>query len=544
MSPDSFLACLPILACPETTRLMDKKAIDFGIPELMLMENAARAALDLLEQKWGAPTGVRIWLFMGSGNNGGDAAALARNLADRGAIPTLFCLKAPDQYFGSPAVNLDLARRDNVEILRIDPVDAPAIFASRVLTAGAKPSIIIDGLLGTGFSGPLKPELEKLVAAINEFASLSGVRVMALDIPSGLDARTGRPSPIAIRADLTATFAADKPGLCIGREYAGEVYVREVGFPRVVREQIDADGLLLDGRAFLPFYVYPENSYKNIFGRVLIVGGQPGMGGAACLAALSALRAGAGLVTVCAPSATVAQARNFAPEIMTMDLGLEWPGAIPVNLAAEIASADALVIGPGMGEKADALLHELLSVKNRPPAVIDADALKIIGREPSFRQYVRVDDILTPHPGEAAALLGIEHVAIQEDRPAALAAILDTYRAVCVLKGAYTLVGAPGEPFVLCPYDLPSLAIAGAGDVLAGCAGGFLAGRDRGSSLAIAAKAVGLHALAGVMLSAQFPGRGLLAGELAKALPHIAAWLRSLDKILLDKGLAPWPSSN
>ena len=538
-----FLSKLPVLANPATTRLMDKAAIDFGVPELMLMENAARAALNVMEQNFGELKDVAVWLFMGNGNNGGDAAALARSLADRGALPTLLCLKEPDQYSGAPAANLDLARRDNVPIVRIDAASADEIFARLVADSAENPSIIVDGLLGTGFSGVLKPELAELIRKINDFSRINLARVLALDVPSGLNAVTGEASPLAIRADITVTFAADKPGLCLGGKWTGDVFVREVGFPRVIYESVPRDGSLLDGRVLLASPSPIPNSYKNIYGHAYLVGGAPGMGGAICLSALAALRAGAGLVTVCAPSATVAQARAFAPEIMTIDLGESWPEEPREETIQKLSGGDALVIGPGMGLGAENFLTAILSAKNRPPAVIDADALKIISRVSEAREAVAPNDILTPHPGEAGVLLGETHSQIQGDRPRALSNLTKSFSAVCVLKGADTLIGQAGVPAILCPYDIPRLAIAGAGDVLAGCVGALLGRRDNVSSIDAAAKGVILHALAAVMLAQKFPVRGVLAHDLANAIPHVEAWLASLDKTELKRGLSPWPRS-
>ena len=540
--PD-FLSNLQIMASPKTSRLMDLAAMDFGVPEIMLMENAARAAADVMEQNFGDLRDAPVWLFMGNGNNGGDAAALARNLADRGARPTLFCLKKTDQYSGAPAVNLDLALRDNVPIALIDAKSASSIFANLVSASRENPAIIVDGLLGTGFAGELKPELATLIGKINEFARINRVRVLALDIPSGLDAMSGEASPVAIRADITVTFAAYKSGLGPGRQWTGDVFVRDVGFPHAIFEKARPDGLVIDGRALLAPMKFTPNSYKNVYGSVALIGGAPGMGGAICLAALAALRAGAGLVTVCAPSCALPQIRNFAPEIMTLDPGENWEMAARDEVIEKLIAKDAIVVGPGMGSGGEKFLNALLSAKNRPPAIIDADALKSLSRLSNARKIVREHDILTPHPGEAGVLLDWTHSQVQSDRRAALARLIDAYDAVCVLKGAYTLIGQTGKTPVLCPYDLPRLAIGGAGDVLAGCLGALLARRDCSSSLETAARGVILHALTALMLGERFQERGLIAEEVSNSLPQVLSWVRKLDKTGLQRGLCPWPGS-
>ena len=544
--PTAFLSSLPPLLSPAALRSLDKEAASFGIPELMLMENAASAALAVLMEQWGDPRGRRVWLFMGNGNNGGDAAALARILLDRGAEPLLFHLKDPGDYGGSPGHNLDLAARDGAALARIDPA-SPEGAIGQALENGP-PDLIVDGLLGTGFSGRLKPGLETLIRLINRLAESSRARVLSLDIPSGLDAETGAPSPVAVRADLTVSFAYNKAGLCLSgaRPWAGKVYRRGVGFPRAVAENASPSGLLLDGSALLEPFEARKNSYKNVYGALCLIGGQPGMGGAICLAALAALRAGAGLVFICAPTDTVRQARALLPEAMTLDLGPGWPGGITPDLSAVLDKSDAAVFGPGLGESPEArgLARDFLALEDRPPAVFDADALRILGSEPELLRRVGCDDILTPHPAEAAALLGAAPGEIQGDRLGALEKLTDKVAGSVVLKGADSLVGQAGRPFLLCPYDLPRLAIAGAGDVLAGCAGAFLASRERSSALASAGRAVVLHAMAALMLGRDFPERGLLSAEVAGALPRVQSWLRGLDKTELARGLAPWPRSD
>lgn len=287
------------------------------------------------------------------------------------------------------------------------------------------------------------------------------------------------------------------------------------------------DARLLDETclAFLP--KIPANAYKNIFGHVLVIGGTPQYSGAANLAARAALRAGAGLVSVAAPAGAVRDIKNGLPEIMTLPLGKPanstWPKKIPEALSAALERCTALVTGPGMGRGPDsaAFLAALLCLPKRPPAVIDADALVIIANQPELRQKLLPRDILTPHPGEAAALLRTNAVSIQSDRFTALDWLCRLAPCAVILKGAGTLAGQAPKPVLVSPYDVPQLAVGGSGDVLAGCLGALLAARHYPDSLVVAGMGIVLHALAGKTLAAAFPARGNTAGEIADAIPRV-----------------------
>lgn len=549
--PD-LLDRMPKLPDPAQMRQWDQGAVKFGIPEFTLMENAAQSALAVFRIIASPISGKRICLLAGSGNNGGDAACLARYLADSSAAAIVFYIRKPATGdIGAAARNFSLAISNLVPFLPLFP-QTPKPLSLHIQDEctrhlGGAPQLLVDGLLGTGFHGQLNEKMLAAVNACNEIAELFACPTLALDVPSGLNAISGLPSPVCVKATATVAMAAAKPGLLLphARQWTGLVYARPIGMPRVLEPERSATTRLLDGRILLNPHSPPANSYKNVFGHVFIFGGAHGMAGAARLTSLGCLRAGAGLVTACAPKADIDQIRGDHPEIMTQAVtgaqDAEWPETIPPSTLAAIKGASALVIGPGLGRGDDSVrfLNAFLNINGRPPTVFDADALTIMGENPEWRQYIRADDILTPHPGEAGTLLNEKSVDIQADRPLALRKLTSQFRAVCVLKGAGTLLAQGDGPVLLCPYDIPQLAIAGAGDVLSGCLGAHLALGEP----AINAAALGVigHAMAGLILARAWPNRGGLASDLANALAEVPQFVADQPTVPLFEGICPWP---
>ena len=391
MTPSAF-ALLPPLPSPDEVRAWDRGAVDLGLAGDILMENAARAAFDVLRASAPRLAGMKVWLLMGGGNNGGDAACLARHLLDAGADPLVLHTHPLRSYKGECGRHMRVARAAGVPFRplrqgrRSGPAAAGLPSASPPLRLPeGRPHILVDGLLGTGFHGPLRPDMLALIRAVN---ALQAAFVLALDIPSGLDGRTGAPQPEAVRATATVSFAAGKPGLASpqARAWTGPVHVRPIGIPAVVQRAAPCSTYLLDGRCLAPLAALPVNGFKNAFGHVLVTGGAPGYGGAAHLAARAALRAGAGLVTAAAPDAALTDIKNGWAEIMTLALPGPhgcWPDAPPPALVALAARCTALVAGPGLGRSPDAaaFLGALLRLPDRPPTVLDADALALIDRK-------------------------------------------------------------------------------------------------------------------------------------------------------------------
>ncbi len=502
-----FEACLAPLTTPEEMRQWDADSVRMGVPGEMLMENAAQSALRVLLEHVPDVRGLECALLMGAGNNGGDAACLSRMLLDHGARVTVWHTRPLDQARGDTAFHARLALACGVAFRPASEFDGRC-------------DILVDGLLGTGFAGELRQDMLDLVRLCN---SRSRRCTLGLDIPSGLNAVTGRPGPEAVVCDATATFAAAKPGLVLpwAARYTGRLHVCYIGTPARARAMTPASYALLDADCLRLLADVPAGAWKNVYGHVYVAGGAHGMAGAAHIAGLAALRGGAGLVTAVTPAAGTGQVKNGRAEIMTCEAGPggDWPERVPALLRG-LDERAAIVAGPGMGRGIDAgaFMDSLLATERACPMVIDADGLWHLAAHPEWRARLKPCDILTPHAGEARRLLNSPDMA---DRPAAARALAETYGCVCVLKGDVTLIAAPGEALIIHPLDVPQLSCGGSGDCLAGLCGALAA---RGlPSRAAAGLAVAWHAQAGRLLAATHPLRGNLAGEIADALPATLA---------------------
>jgi hydroxyethylthiazole kinase-like uncharacterized protein yjeF len=433
----------------------------------------------------------------GAGNNAGDGLVLARLARAAGLSVTTSLLVAPERFKGPAARAVADCRAAGVEL---------APFTPGALGA----DVIVDALLGTGLSRPVSDEFQAAVEAINA----AGRPVLALDLPSGLDADSGWPTPVAVRATMTLTFLGLKQGLFLGAavDYCGELEFAGLELPAGLGAEWATPLRRLaygDLRRALPRR--PRTAHKGSCGRLLLVGGGPGMPGAIRLAAEAALRVGAGLVYVATHPDSVGSVLAGRPEIICRSV------SSGVDLEELLRLADGVVIGPGLGQSAWALELWRSALRTELPAVLDADGLNLL----AVHTHERRDWILTPHPGEAARLIkGATVEAVQRDRPAAARALAARHGAVAVLKGPRTLVAAPaaGEPLRVCDRGNPGMATAGTGDVLAGTIGSLLV---QTGDLALAAGAgVLLHALAGDE-AAKAGERGMMASDL---LPALRAW--------------------
>lgn len=691
----------PVLL-PQEMMLWDSAAQrDYGISSALLMEHAGREAFHVLltcladRIKMSATVlnaystsdnaeallgGLRILCVAGSGNNGGDAMVLARHLHSAHANIILLLTKAQKAYKGAPAEALRLARKCGVPVLTLRPQDtanngfsAPftkriqALFAHQEETtalvekrnenaySGEKANknsphatpfptlpplahIIVDGVLGTGLQGHLRPQSAALLSAINSCRNTAFL--FSLDIPSGMNGESGECAPETICAHATVCFEAAKFGQMQASSLplCGKLFIRNISMPRAVREHYPARISMPTPRIAARLPKAQHSMHKGTAGHVLIFGGSLGMSGAARLAALAALRGGAGLVTIACPAPLVPEISAAFPDCMTLPLPLdaEWNiagsgaeefteeffsatnenthnaapsaphnalygsqidtgmplpeleaahtalAAMQSNLPAERTTAlahnvpvhnvpivttpynayenlfhltrlqellqksSALVVGCGMGRTAGALffLRALLAQK-RPPSVIDADALFLLarygrialdGQKPLFDLLTNTD-VLTPHPKEAATLLQCTTQEVQKNRLFALQKLCAASPAVCVLKGAGSLIGqqtgakmspfcVPSAPSLPCaprtvfvPAAVPALAVGGSGDVLSGITAALIAPlMEQGSDVFTAAElAVILHLQAGKIVSRQYPERGNLASDIANA---------------------------
>ena len=479
----------------DAARRFDGRIVDAGVPGLLLMENAGRGAAELFLRRFAGRL-ARVVVVGGTGQNGGDAWVVARRLLTHGVRPEVFLAGSREKVGGDAKVNLEALDALGLRVTELTGDDLSALEG-----ALESATAIVEGLFGTGLDRPIEGWRRALVERLDA-ASAS---IFALDLPSGIDADTGRVLGVALHAELTATFAGHKRGLwqTPGRAHAGETVCVDIGVPGPRVE----DGLieLSDAARWLPPRALA--AHKGTAGHLVVVAGSPGKSGAALLCGHGAMRAGAGLVTL-APRGEARDALELrVHELMTMALPDE-----PLELSD---GKDAAVVGPGLGlDDAGKALAVQLATGLSIPAVLDADALTALAEEGASVLRSSPPRVLTPHPGEAARLLGCKSADVQADRYAAAKKLVSLTGQVVVLKGAGTLVAAPGK-LVVCPFGTPALGVAGTGDVLAGAIGAALAGGVEPFEAACAM--VLLHARAGERAS--LSDRGLFAREVADALP-------------------------
>ena len=479
----------------EQVRALDRIAIDeLGIPGYELMCRAGEAALAALESHW--PGAGSVAVFCGAGNNAGDGYVVARLAREEGLRVRAIAVVSVAELTGDAA----RACRDYQK-------QGGTLEAFSAESAVAE-DVIVDGLLGTGLARELEGDLLAAVDLINA----ADRPVLALDIPTGLDADTGLVLGAAVRADVTTTFVGLKRGLFLGvaPDYRGTLQYSSLAIPDAAYERVTAGIERLEPsilKDLLP--PRPRTAHKGANGSVLLVGGTPGMAGAIRLAAEAALRAGAGLVRVATHPDSVASVMAGRAEVMCEGL-LEPEGLEPL-----LAASDAVVLGPGLGQSAWAqgLWERVLA--SPLPVILDADGLNLLAGAPRGRGRW----ILTPHPGEAARLLETDTGSVQADRAAAALSLAKTYQGVVVLKGAGSLVAAQRDRIGLCDSGNPGMATAGMGDVLAGLLGGLAV--QIGDLEQAARAGVVIHAACGDAAAAAGE-RGLVAGDL---MDHIRSWV-------------------
>jgi len=493
---------LPVVTATEM-RALDRTTIDeVGLPALTLMETAGRAVAAAAHAMLANSHG-HVAVVCGPGNNGGDGFVCARVLRARGCDATVYLAAPRTRITGDAQTHLQILERSGGVVRMLDTPSALAELADAIAHA----EVVVDGLFGIGLARPVEGHFAEIIDTINR-----GARRLAIDIPSGLDTDNGRVLGTAVRADRTVTMAAHKVALASapGFAWCGTVEVADIGVPAgVLATQGLRAGLVEERDVALPASGLLD--HKGRRGHVVVIGGMPGMRGAGRLCATAALRAGAGLVTLAAAGDPTAD-----DSVMTTSLA----GTLGTLLEGKAA----VVIGPGLGrgEYAAGWVGEVIAAG--VPAVFDADALNLVAGITEAIAKANGPIVLTPHPGEAARLLGITATEVEGDRLAAARAIATRTRAVVVLKGARTIVcdGTLGEDFcAINPTGGPALATGGSGDVLAGVIGALLA---QGLGPAAAARAaVWIHGRAGDELARTLGDRGVVSSDLPYTISGVMA---------------------
>jgi len=511
---------LPVLTAAEMQDADRRTIEEIGLPGAVLMENAGAAVASAVRERY--PRARRPVILCGKGNNGGDGFVVARRLLD--LAPTTLLLGRRDDVRGDARTHLAACERSGSAVAEVP--DAAAWREVRGRVRGA--DLIVDALLGTG----LRQEPTGLVSeAIAEIARAAeaGTPVVAVDLPSGLPSDSGDVPWATVHASATVTFAAPKHGHVLppSCDRVGELRVADIGIPRAVLEQSGSRLFLLEAAdAARAFPERAAGSHKGTYGHLLIVAGAVGKTGAAILAAMGALRSGAGLVTVATPANALPVVAAGRAEAMTEPLpvlpsGDLAPGALERALALA-AARDAAVIGPGLGQEPGTRAFIREFVRLCPvPLLVDADGLNAMApsdHEPGALQALRreVATVVTPHPGEMARLLGLPSAEVQARRLETARRMAGDTAVFVVLKGQRTLVCRPDGVAAVNPTGNPGMATGGTGDVLAGIIGALLARHEPWTA---ATAGVYLHGLAGDRAAATAGPESLLAGDVASALP-------------------------
>jgi hydroxyethylthiazole kinase-like uncharacterized protein yjeF len=464
-------------------RELDRIAIqERGIPGIELMSRAGDEVFQRIKKQW--PDARTVAVFCGSGNNAGDGYIIAKLALEAGLNVCVYTVSSPDKLNGDA---LTAYRKYSDANGAVRPFQAGQAINADVL---------VDALLGTGLDRTVTGLYAEAIQAINAHPS----PVIAVDIPSGLNADTGNVMGCAVKADCTATFIGLKQGLFTGQaaEYCGEIYYAQLGVPDDVFDEVKAVAARVIKS---PLPRRNRDAHKGNCGHVLIVGGDLGYSGAAKMAGEAALRVGSGLVTIATRAEHSALMNLSRPELMCHGVGT------PEQLMPLLAKADVIAVGPGLGQSdwAKALFNAVIS--SGKPMVVDADGLNLLATSP----ITKPDWILTPHPGEAARLLKCSNADIQQDRFAAVLSLQAKYGGVAILKGAGTLIVSEHQ-LAVANTGNPGMASGGMGDVLTGVIAGLVA---QGFSLQDAAQqGVYNHGLAADLSAEKDGERGLLATDL------------------------------
>ena len=507
---------IPIVTAQEMSNIDNRAIQEYGIPSACLMETAGAKSAQKIWEKYGRK-GLRVLVVCGKGNNGGDGFVIARYLVNAGAdvdVAILFPLQAAE---GDPAVFLKTLVKMQISIIEVGEENT-----SELESMAKNADIMIDAILGTGFRPPVRGLPEKIIRIL----SANETPVVAIDMPSGLDATAGMTEPPYINAEITLALGGLKRGhlLMPAAEHVGEVISLDIGIPH---ECLKEENVSLhvtepsDVAANLP--KRRPDAHKGDAGHLLLIAGAPGMSGAAIMAAMSALRSGTGRVTLAVPESICSLLEGKYPEIMTLSLSVTESGSVdPSALDFLIECSQdmsALVIGPGLTTNPRTMeLVRFLIQHINAPVVLDADGLNALAQDLTVLDGRLAQLILTPHPGEMARLLGISTREVQEDRITHASSFAALHHLDIALKGWRTIM-ATSDGEIWCNLTGNSdMATAGSGDVLSGIIGALLAqGLSRKWALVCG---VYLHGLAGELTSLEMGGVGITATDILQALPE------------------------
>lgn len=512
------------VATSKEMQLIDKKAIsEYGIPGIVLMENAAIQVVREMEARYGDLSKKRITIVAGKGNNGGDGLAIARHLMNKGSKVSVYLLAGESSIEGDALTNFKIFKKMGGEICASDSFD-PAILKSAI----SHSHIIVDAIFGTGLSSDVKGLQADVISLINS----TGKPAISVDIPSGISADTGKVLSTAIRADMTVTFGLPKIGLLVypGAGYTGELKIVDISIPKgmMVVESIQTNLLTIEEmRGVIPDKT--GDSHKGSFGHVAVIAGSVGKTGAAAMTSLASLRVGAGIVSLAIPSSLNQILAQKLTEVMTFPLPEATEGFIGSQAEGKIveflSDKDVVAIGPGIStnKETQEIIRRLVK-RISLPIVIDADGINAFVGYTDMLKDIGIPLILTPHPGEMARLLGVSSSDVQEDRIGVSRRFSTEYNIYLVLKGARTIIAEPSGAVYINPTGNPGMATAGTGDILTGIIAGLVAQHlDIGNAVRLG---VFLHGLAGDMAAKEKGEAGMIAGDLMDMIPDAIRYIK------------------
>jgi len=510
----------------EIMQLLDRRAIEeFGVSGLTLMENAGRKCTESIIDEFGYGPDRRAVVVAGKGNNGGDGYVIARLLKEHDWQVATFVMARQEEIRGDARSNLDLLS------------DIPLLFCpgqgglDRYASTLREATVIVDALLGTGLKSSVSGIFEEAINIINN----SGKPVISVDIPSGIDAATGEMLGCAVKADMTVTFALPKCGhiLYPGAEYTGKLKIVDIGIPTELTASA-AGYEFLDSEAVKPLLKRRgRNAHKGDSGHCLIVAGSTGKSGAAALAANSAVRSGAGLVTLAAPENLNTILEIKTTEAMTIPIPDGGSGYLGCDarefIEAALAGKDVMALGPGISWHPEtAKLVRELAMDTELPLVIDADGLNALSEDPDILLLKKSSIvILTPHPGEMGRLAGVSTKSVEQDRIGVAREFAQKYHVYLILKGAGTVIAAPGGAVAINGSGNPGMASGGMGDVLTGVLAAFIAqGYEPFSACKLG---VFIHGHAADLAASEKGEIGMSAMDVQERLPYAIKELMGLS---------------
>ncbi|MFB3884213.1 MAG: NAD(P)H-hydrate dehydratase [Thermodesulfobacteriota bacterium] len=509
------------VATAEQMQELDRKSIElFRIPGIVLMENAGRGAAEAIASTFPDIRTKKIAIIAGKGNNGGDGFVIARHFLNQGIPVKVFLLTDPKSLRGDAESNFNIFHRMKGEVI---PVPSTKDY-QKIKKSLESFDLLIDGIFGTGLDAEVRGYYREVIDHLNTLQK----PIVAIDIPSGLDANTGKPLGAAVRATLTITFGLPKVGHLIapGSDYTGTLKVIDIGIPKRLVEEEKIQTHLLEYDEIRKGLSIPRQSdtHKGDYGHLLVIAGSVGKTGAAAMACEAALRMGAGLVTLAIPKSLNPIMEVKLTEVMTEPLPETPKQTLSLRAFKSILrlceNKKAVVIGPGIGtyKETQSLVLKLIKALE-VPIILDADGLTSLGAQPKNHLIKRQPLILTPHPGEMARLIASTPKDVQEDRIAASRNFAQTHHVYLALKGHRTLIATPRGEIFINPTGNPGLASGGTGDVLTGMIGGLISqGFDILSSLQIS---VYLHGLAGDTLAQELGQKSLVATDLIQKIPSL-----------------------